>query len=368
MRLKSYKVNASEKASLHRVARTGVVWSGGPWTKEDFLLLVLAYKTHRKTIRSTFLRNFLGGWGGCAGAGTCRNCHRNSLSYELLSTNSPALASTAAVEGPSVPEEVKAGAQGSARRARGRVLPSSLSSVNSICLPPSRVCPTTQSPQSRGPGAHTLTHTPHRPSCWRLPGRSLRGRTGTMLSLASLNSSHTAARTPTRKVTHTGALSRAVTHGQTRFTRSDTLALPTHGHAHPAPGSHRPRRPQPPTRPPAGLPTRRAGRLTSPRPAPSGPRPGRGLDLAASGGLTKGPRRPGGQPAPAAGAAGSWSPVPVPGRRGACRDCRPQAPAASGFVPSGRLCRAPAAPAFRPRADPAQPSGRRTHGPAAESA
>lgn len=64
MRLKSYKVNASEKASLHRAARTGVVWCGGPWTKEDFLLLALAYyKAHQKTIRSTFLTNFLDGGG-----------------------------------------------------------------------------------------------------------------------------------------------------------------------------------------------------------------------------------------------------------------------------------------------------------------
>ena len=180
MRLKSYKVNASEKASLHRVARTGVVWSGGPWTKEDFLLLVLAYKTHRKTIRSTFLRNFLGGVGRVC---RCRDMQKQSPQLPKLRVTVhelPCLGSTAAVEGPSVPEEVMAGAQGSARRARGRVLPGSLSSVNSISLPPSRVCPTTQSPQSRGPGAHTLnTHTPHRPSCWRLPGRSLRGRTGT---------------------------------------------------------------------------------------------------------------------------------------------------------------------------------------------
>lgn len=123
----------------------------------------------------------------------------------------------------------------------GPLRPSSLSSVNSSPLH------LASAPLHGAPGPGARTHA-RRPSRWRLPGAAC-GCTVAMLSpRPHTHSSHTAARTPTRKVTHTGALSRVVTHGQTRLTRRDTLALPAHRHAHPDPGSHPPGRPRPPAR------------------------------------------------------------------------------------------------------------------------
>ncbi|XP_043756632.1 uncharacterized protein LOC122692883 [Cervus elaphus] len=113
---------------------------------------------------------------------------------------------------------------------------------------------------------------------------------------------------------------------------------------------------------------RRAGRLTSPRSAAERPAAGAGTRSRRERRPHKGAAAPG----RAAGAgrggrreleSGAWP--------GAARSM-PGLPAAAagGFRPRplASLYRAPAAPAFRPRAGPAQPSGRRTHRPAAESA
>lgn len=261
------------------------------------------------------------------------------------------------MEGPSGPE-VKAGAQGSARRARGRLRPSSL--LRELPLPRS----ISRLPHYTEPPVPARAHTrPGAPRAGGSPGAAC-GCTVTMLSSHSL---HTRPRALPRARSRTQGRCHALSHTARPGSHAVTRSLCPHTGTHtltPAPA-----RPDALSRPPAGRPARpRAPRDASPLLArrPGGPRPGQGLDLAASGGLTKGPRRPGGQPAPAAGAAGSWSPAPGPGRRGACRDRRaraPRPPASSARVVSAaRSQPRPSVPEPTrpgPAVRPADPSPRR---------
>ena len=80
-------------------------------------LALAYYKTHRKTIRSAFLTNFLDE----GGEGVQVQGHAGTVTATPQATSycprTPGLGRTAAAEGPPLPEAAAAGAQRSARRA-----------------------------------------------------------------------------------------------------------------------------------------------------------------------------------------------------------------------------------------------------------
>lgn len=164
--------------------------------------------------------------------------------------------------------------------------------------------------------------------------------------------SHTRSHSPRHTVTlftHSPAHGDMVSHSLTRsqtlshtVARSHTLSqAPSHPRSSPAGPGARPLADSSPPPPCRSAPRSARSAETRSR-APRGP--GRGLDLGPSGGLTKAPRRSGGQPGPAAVAAGKCSSGPGAVRREASWDGSPRAPWRQAFPASSlssRLCHAP---------------------------